>query len=190
MRRHLPTVFVPLLALSVVVVAAAVWGLNRTASLATDIDRRSASIASAGGSINTSTKAIIRLDKTNELGDSIEETAKPLESKLAEVVRIAQSIDNLASSINGTARAINGTASGINSTATGILATGRSINNGVAEINRFVDVTTDLVRKVKADTANIIGQARLAHKEGSCIDKGLTFGGVNSSAPDDGHCNA
>lgn len=181
-------VFVPLLVIVIVVAGAAVWGLARTAGLATDIDRRSASIASAGGGINTATKAIIRLDKTNTLGDNIEATAQPLVAQLDQVVALAQSIDGTASSINGTAGAINGTAKGINTTAASILGIGKSINDGVAQINRNVDTTIGLARQIKGDTANIVGQARVAMKELSCTDKGLNIGGVNNSAPDDGHC--
>lgn len=187
-ERGVVTLFVVLLAVAVLAAGAAVWGLVRTARLAGDIDRSSASIADAGSGINLATRSIIGLDKTNEFGDGIEATAQPLESKLAEVVSLAKSIDGIASSINGTAGSINGTADGINSTAAAILVTGRSINDGVATINNHVMTTIELVRQVKADTANIIAQALHAQRALSCIDKGLTLGGANSSAPDDGHC--
>jgi methyl-accepting chemotaxis protein len=175
-------IFVPLLIIVIIVAGMAVYGLNRTASLATDIDRRSASIARAGGGINIATRSIIRLDQTNTLGDNIEETAQPLVGKLDQVVALARSIDGTASSINGTAGAINGTAKGINSTAASILGIGKSINDGVAQINRNVDTTIDIVRQIRGDTLNITGQARVASKELSCIDEGL------GSGPDDGHC--
>lgn len=175
------TVFVALLVVVVVIVLAAVWGLAKTATLAKSIDRRSATIATSGEGINLATKSIIRLDQTNAFGDSIEATAAPLVPKLSEVVALAKSIDGTASSITGTAGAINGTAKGINGTAGAILGIGRSINDGVATINRNVDTTIDLARQIRGDTLNIVGQARLASKQGGCIDAGLT--GSN-----DGHC--
>lgn len=174
-------VFIPMLVVVIVIVLAAVWGLAKTASLAKSIDRRSATIAKSGEGINLATKSIIRLDQTNAFGDSIEATAAPLVPKLDEVVQLAKSIDGTASSINGTAGAINGTAKGINGTAGSILGIGRSINDGVATINRNVDTTLDLVRKIRGDTLNIVGQARTAMRTGACIDAGLT--GSN-----DGHC--
>jgi methyl-accepting chemotaxis protein len=181
-------IFAPLLVVAVVAVGGAVYGLNRTASLATDIDRQTASIATGAGGINTSTKAILKLDETNALGDSIEETAQPLEEKLTEVIRLAGSIDQLASSINGTAGAINSSANGINGHAGAIQNTARSINNGVARINENVDTTIDLVRQIKADTANIIGQAATARRLSACIDAGLRYGGISHQGQEDGHC--
>ena len=102
-----------MLLIVVVVLVAAVGLLARTAILAGKIDTKSASIAKAGAGINLSTAAIIKLDKTNSLGVSILDTAKPLQGKLDQVVRIANSIDATAGSIRGTAGAINSTAHGM-----------------------------------------------------------------------------
>lgn len=170
------------IAVVLVVVAAAVVLLSRTRTLAVAIDRKTESIATSGEGINLATKAIIKLDKTNEYGDSILNTAKPLEGQLNEVVRLAQSIDGTASSILNTAQTVNSTAKGINAQAAAILTTAQSINRAIETINRFVDTTIDLARQIKSDTGNILGQAQTAHKLGSCIEGGLPGGSR------DGHC--
>ncbi|MCA1684000.1 MAG: hypothetical protein LC708_02585 [Actinobacteria bacterium] len=165
----------------VLVVAVAL--LLRTATLASDIDGKAENIAKTGRGINTATDAILQLAQTNQLGTSILETSKPLVPTLDKVVAVAKSIDGLATSITGTAVDVNGTAKGINGTASGIQTVARSINTGVETINRNVDTLIGLAKAVKADTANIVGQANLAVKNGACIDSGLPLG---SSA--DGHC--
>jgi uncharacterized protein YoxC len=143
----------------VLVVAVAL--LLRTATLASEIDGKAENIARTGRGINTATDAILQLAQTNQLGTSILETSKPLVPTLDQIVNVAKSIDGLATSITGTALDVNGTIKGINSTASGILSTAKSINDGVAQINRNVDTTINLVRAVKADTAAIVGQANL-----------------------------
>jgi uncharacterized protein YoxC len=165
----------------VLVVAVAL--LIRTTTLASQIDGKAANIAKTGRGINTATDAILQLAQTNQLGDSILATAKPLVPTLDKVVAVAKSIDGLSASINSTADDVNGTAKGINATAGGILTTAQSINNGVESIDRNVDTLTLIVKSVKADTATIVGQGQLAAKLGSCIDSGLPAG---SAA--DGHC--
>ena len=166
-----------------VVLVVAVGLLLRTATLASEIDGKAENIAKTGRGINTATDAILQLAQTNELGTSILETSKPLVPTLDKIVNVAKSIDGLATSITGTAVDVNGTAKGINSTASGIQSVARSINDGVATINRNVDTLIGLARAVKADTGNIVGQADLAHKTGSCIDSGLPGGSAT-----DGHC--
>jgi hypothetical protein len=173
---------VMLLAVTAVLVVAVAL-LLRTATLASEIDGKAANIAKTGRGINTATDAILQLAQTNQLGTSILETSKPLVPTLDKIVNVAKSIDGLAASITGTALDVNGTAKGINGTASSIQRVARSINDGVATINRNVDTTIALARAVKADTADIVGQANLAHKSGACIDSGLPAG---SGA--DGHC--
>ena len=158
----------------VLVVAVAL--LLRTATLASKIDGKAENIAKTGRGINTATDAILQLAQTNQLGTSILETSKPLVPNLDQIVNVAKSIDGLASSITGTAVDVNGTIKGINGSAAGILTTARSINDGVAQINRNVDTTINLARAVKADTASIIGQADAAVVSGSCISSGLPLG--------------
>jgi methyl-accepting chemotaxis protein len=136
-------------------------------------------IAQSGGGINISTQAVLKLGRTNELAGSILGSAEPLEGKLDEIVRLAKSIDGLATSIDGSATAINGTARGINGTAGTILNTARSINDGVAQINANLDTTLILADAIKADTGNILTNARAADRSLDCIENGgLTGGGT------------
>ncbi|MCA1656684.1 MAG: hypothetical protein LC713_03070, partial [Actinobacteria bacterium] len=134
--------------------------------LADHINSKAGNIARVGGGINSSTKAVLELNKTNELAGSILETAKPLQGKLDSIVGLAKDIDGLASTINGSAQDINGTASTI-------LGTARSINAGVAQINTNIDTTLAIAQGIKADTGNILGQANRANHLADCIDSGV-----------------
>ena len=168
----------------VAVVGVAVILLQRTAWHAEHINDKAGVIATTGGGINTATQAVLKLGRTNELAASILETAKPLEGKLDEIVRLAKSVDGLATSINNSASTINGTARGINGTAGTILATARSINDGVAQININLDDTLRLANAIKTDTANILTGARAADHNLDCVTKGsLTGGGGVAGAP-------
>jgi len=141
-------------------------------------------IAQTGGGINTATQAVLKLGRTNELAGSILETAKPLEGKLDEIVRLAKSVDGLATSINASAGTINGTARGINGTASTILGTARSINDGVAQINVNLDETLRLAVAIRTDTTNILTNAKAADRELDCISKGsLTGNGTVVNPP-------
>ena len=168
----------------VAVVGVAVILLQRTAWHAEHINDKAGVIATTGGGINTATQAVLKLGRTNELASSILETAKPLEGKLDEIVRLAKSVDGLATSINNSASTINGTARGINGTAGTILGTARSINDGVAQINSNLDETLRLANAIKTDTGNILTGARNADRNLDCVTKGsLTGGGGVPGAP-------
>ena len=156
----------------VAVVAVAVVLLQRTAWHAESINKKAGNIARTAGGINTSTKAVLELGKTNELAGSILETAKPLQGKLDQVIGLAKEIDGLATSINNSAQSINGTARGINGTASTILNTARSINAGVAQINKNLDTTLAVAASIKADTGGIIGEAIRANHLADCINSG------------------
>lgn len=167
----------------VAVILAAVL-VNRVAWTADAINKKAGNIAKTAAPINVATDAVLNLDKTNELAGSILTTAKPLEGKLAEIVRLAQNVDRLAISINGSAGEIDGTAKGINSTATVIIGTARSIDRGVKQIIANLNQTLGVVTGIKGDSGNILTQANTAQKEAACIDQGVSsVGGSN-----DGHC--
>ncbi len=157
----------------IAVVAVAVILLQRTAWHADAINNKADNIARVGGGINTSTKAVLELGRTNELAGSILETAKPLQGKLDTIVGLARDIDGLASSINGTAGAINNTANGINGTVGTILGTAQSIQRGVQQINRNLDTTLAVAAAIKTDTGNILGNANRARLVADCINSGV-----------------
>jgi methyl-accepting chemotaxis protein len=157
----------------IAVVAVAVILLQRTAWHADAINDKADNIARVGGGINTSTKAVLELGKTNELAGSILETAKPLQGQLDTIVGLARDIDGLASSINTSAGQINNTANGINGTAGTILGTAQSIQRGVAQINRNLDTTLAVAAAIKTDTGNILGNANRARLVADCINSGI-----------------
>jgi methyl-accepting chemotaxis protein len=165
----------------IAVVAVAVILLHRTASLADRINNKAGNIARVGGGINSSTRAVLELNKTNDLAGSILGTAQPLQGKLDSIVGLARDIDGLASSINTSASQINGTAKGINNTASTILNTARSINAGVAQINTNLDTTIAIAQSIKADTGGILGEANRANHLADCINSGAVS--ANPPAP-------
>jgi methyl-accepting chemotaxis protein len=158
--------------------------VHRVAWTAEAINKKAQTISKSATPINAATDAVLNLDTTNQLAGSILETAKPLQGKLAEIVRLAKSVDSLAISINGSASTVDGTAKSINGDATGIINTARSIDRGVKQINDNLDVTLGIVGSVKGDSGNILGQAELAHRLAACIDQGLPGPG----SPPDAHC--
>ncbi len=167
----------------VAVVAVAVVLLQRTAWHAEHINDKAGVIATTGGGINTATQAVLKLGRTNELASSILETAKPLEGKLDEIIRLAKSVDGLATSINASAGSINGTARGINGTASTILTTARNINDGVAQININLDDTLRLANAIKTDTGNILTGAKLADSDLACVSTGALTGAFPGPNP-------
>ena len=156
----------------------------RVAWTAESINDKAENISKTATPINANTDAVLNLDTTNQLAGSILETAKPLSGKLAEIVRLAKSVDQLAISINGTASTVDGTAKSINGNATGIVETARSIDRGVKQIITNLNQTLGIVDSVKGDSGNIIAQAQIAHRLAACIDQGLPGPG----SPPDSHC--
>jgi methyl-accepting chemotaxis protein len=131
---------------TVAVVAVAVlvsWVLLfRTTSAANRINAKADRIAQVGQGINTATDSVIQLNRTNQTAASILTTAKPLEGKLNEIIRLGTSINGLAGSIDGTAKTINGTGGTINGTAATINKTAKDIN-GTAGAIQGTAVTID-----------------------------------------------
>ena len=78
--------------------------------------------------------------------------------------------------ITNSLASINGTARGINSTAGTILNTARNINDGVAQININLDDTLRLAQAIKADTNDILVNARPADRNLDCVENGALTG--------------
>ena len=158
--------------------------VNRVAWTAESINKKAENISKTATPINEATDAVLNLDRTNELAGSILATAEPLQGKLAEIVRLAKSVDGLAISINSSATTVDGTAKSINGDAAGIVSTAQSIDRGVKQIISNLNTTLGIVASVKGDSGNILGQAQLAHRLAACIDHGLPGPG----SPADTHC--
>lgn len=180
--------------------------LAQTMDAAQDINAKARNIARTGQGINIATDSVIQLSRTNETAASILDTAEPLEDKLAEIVALAEQINELAASIDGsagtinatagtindtagtindTAGAINATAEGINAEAAEILDVATRIDDDVRQINVNLDGTIGLAQAISGDTGNIVTQASAAHQTAACIDQRL---GGESGA--DGHCQS
>lgn len=181
-----------LLIVVLIVLVIAVVLLQRTASTAEAINKKASTIAQTGRGINDNTDSILQLTKTNQLGASILNSAKPLSGQLGQVVNLANSINGLASSINNSAGSINSTASsinssagainstanGINSTAGSILTVAGSIKTGVNMINTNLDTTISVAGLIKGDTGAIVGSSSSGLARGlhlaACINKELS----------------
>lgn len=179
--------------------------LYRTEHNAVLIRDAAAGIAENGRGINTSTDSIMQLTKTNELGASILNSAKPLHAALTEINGLAASIDGAvagieknavgidtsAKSINNSAATIKGqvgtvntlavtinqTATGVNSDAASILKTATAIENGIVQINKNAALTAALVQSIMADADGINAAAVTTAGLASCIDHALTASG-------------
>jgi len=187
--------YIPVLVLVLVVTVAAVFLLTKTLVQARSINAKASNIAQTGRGINASTDAIIQLNTTNDLGNSIEATAAPLVGQLNTVIGLAKSIDAKATTITGSALTINATAKTIGNSGNSINGSARglegalsaidpqirSIRNGVEIINRTVDTTIGIAQTVRTDVRNILGVAGETISVGACIDQ--KTGGVR-----DGDC--
>ena len=169
--------------LVIVATALAAVLVYRVAWTADSINKKAGNIAKTAVPINKDTDAVLNLDTTNNLAGSILETAKPLEGKLAEIIRLAKSVDGLAKSINSSASTVDGTAKSINGNATGIVGTAQSIDRGVKQIVANLVVTLRIVTAVAEDADNIMKEAVIAHRLAACVDIGLPGNSGN-----DGHC--
>lgn len=171
--------------------------VNRVAWTAESIRQHANSIDEVAITIDEAALAVTNLDTTNQHASAILTSAEPLDGKLAEIARLAASVDAHASSISGsastvvgtaaaiddTAGVVRGSASGINGQAAQILAIARSIDRGLVQINANLDETIAVVRLVEGDTTTILDQARKAHQNAACIDEA-------SEGGDDGHCDS
>ena len=139
---------VPVLILVVVVVVVAVGFLTRTLLLGLSIDDKAEKIAKTGRGINTATDAILQLDQTTGLVESIKQSTEPLEAKSNTIVGQAAAIDGTASSINNSANSINSSVEGIGSAVSSIQSLARLVDRDARNINinvRTVIETADTI---------------------------------------------
>ncbi|MDQ4130217.1 MAG: hypothetical protein M3133_04385 [Actinomycetota bacterium] len=171
----------------VVVVAIAAILLARTVSSAQAISLKVNKIDQDARGINTATDSVRQLNRTNQLANSILDSARPLEGQLDRVVGSARSIDALAGSINATAGVINATALDIGGTAIEINDSAAAINRVAGDINRTardingtagaIEATASRIRGTAAGIAGpaggILGIARLIDRDATLINRNL-----------------
>ncbi len=148
---------VPVLILAVLVVVVAVGFLTRTLVLGLSINDKAEKIAKTGRGINSATDAILQLDQTTGLGQSIKNSTEPLEAKSNTIVMQAASIDNTATSINDSANNIDARIEGIQSAVSSILGLARLVDRDARNINinvRTVIETADAIHS--RDLADVI----------------------------------
>jgi methyl-accepting chemotaxis protein len=143
----------------VVVVVVAVGFLTRTLLLGLSINDKAEKIAQTGRGINSATDAILQLDQTNALGQSIKNSTEPLEGKSNIIVGQAASIDNTASSINSSAESINSSVSGIGSAVSSIQSLARLVDRDARNININVRTVIETANAIHSRDLNDVIRA-------------------------------
>jgi methyl-accepting chemotaxis protein len=170
--------------------------LQRTTNTASSIDAKAKRIAKTGQGINTATDSVIQLNRTNETAASILATAAPLQGKLDQITKVAQSIDGHAGSILGTAKTINGTGAKVNGTAGAINKTAKDINSTAGAIHGTalaIDGTAGKIngtaKDINAQAAAILDVAKRINSDVSAINQSIdtTLGIVEGVKGDTGN---
>ncbi|MCP9490536.1 MAG: methyl-accepting chemotaxis protein [Solirubrobacteraceae bacterium MAG38_C4-C5] len=161
------------LVIVVAVVGVAAVLLARTVQEAQAINAKAQNIATTGRGINEATDSVVQLNRTNELAESILNSARPLDTQLGRIVSTATGIDTRAASINSKAGSINSTAGSINSTAGSINTTAGTINANAGEINGAAG-------EINSSAGSINSTAGAINSSAGSID--TSAGEINSSA--------
>ena len=157
------------LILVVLVVVVAVVFLTRTLLLGLSIDDKAEKIANTGRGINTSTDAILQLDQTQGLGQSIQQSTDPLQAKSDIIVGQAASIDGTATSINNSANSISSSASSIGSSVSSIQGLARLVDRDAAFINRNVRSVLGTAVGIDGDLDRVIETLAVTEAQGDRI---------------------
>jgi len=167
------TISAVVLVVAVLAVVIAAVLLARTMAAALSIDRKAQIIAETGTGINTSTDAVVQLNRTNALASSILVSAQPLEGTVGKINQSAKTIDGLAVSVNRTAGRINGTAGDINATAGRINATAATINRTAGTINSSAVTINQTANGINAVAAAILDVAVRIDNDVTTINQNL-----------------
>lgn len=159
----------------------AVICLTRTTIAAQQIDDRVDTITSDVGQIDEELVNVPKLDETNRIAQEIRSAAEPLTGQANEILVTARSIDSTVSSILGNAQSIGGTVNGIRGNLTALQPVVRSINDGVATINGQADRAIELVRGIKIDLENVLGEVGGGGATGHSGSGGKTISGHANS---------
>jgi uncharacterized protein YoxC len=141
--------------------------LAQVVTLAQSVDGLAKSINGSAGTINQSGSTI------NGTAQNINGSAVKINGTAKTIGGTAKAISGSANSINGSAGAINATAGAINTQAAAILDVAKRINDDVAQINKNLDGTISMAQAIKADTGNILTEAKTAERYAACIDRRL-----------------
>ena len=139
--------------------------LSQVIGLAQSVDGLAKSINGTAGTINGTGQTI------NQTASAINGSAVKINGTARTINGTAKTISGHAGSINGSATAINATAGAINAQAAAILDVAKRINDDVAQINTNLDGTLGVANAIKADTGNILVEAKAAERYAHCIDQ-------------------
>ena len=168
------------LVIVVAVVGIAAVLLARTVQEAQSINSKAQNIATNGRGINQSTDAVVQLNRTNGLAESILDSARPLDTQLSRIVATAQGIDARASSINNKAGSINSTAVSINDTAGSINTSATEINAAAEEINSSAGAINTTAGAINTSAGEINTSAGAINTSAGSIN--TSAGAINATA--------
>jgi len=155
----------------------AVIQLTRTTLAAKQIKDRVKTITGEVVPINSDLNNVPKLDETNRIAADILVAAKPLTGQADQIITAAKSIDNTVSKIQSTAGEINGTVHGINGNLGTLSPIVVSIRDGVAAINRRVDVVLGSVSGIRSDLGNVRSQVNVIDGHANSIDCSMAIQG-------------
>jgi len=168
------------LVIVVAVVGVAAVLLARTVQEAQSINAKAQNIATTGRGINQATDSVVQLNRTNELAESILNSARPLDTQLGRIVATATGINNRASSINSKAGSINSTAGSINDSAGTINTSAGEINGAAGEINSSAGSINSTAGAINTSAGSIDTSAGAINDSAGSID--TSAGEINDSA--------
>jgi uncharacterized phage infection (PIP) family protein YhgE len=168
------------LVIVVAVVGVAAVLLARTVQEAQSINAKAQNIATTGRGINEATDSVVQLNRTNELAESILDSARPLDTQLGRIVSTATGINNRAASINSKAGSINSTAGSINDSAGTINTSAGEINGAAGEINSSAGSINSTAGAINSSAGSIDSSAGAINSSAGSID--TSAGEINDSA--------
>jgi type II secretory pathway pseudopilin PulG len=168
------------LVIVVAVVGVAAVLLARTVQEAQSINAKAQNIATTGRGINQATDSVVQLNRTNELAESILDSARPLDTQLGRIVSTATGINNRAASINSKAGSINSTAGSINDSAGTINTSAGEINGAAGEINSSAGSINSTAGAINTSAGSIDTSAGAINSSAGSID--TSAGEINDSA--------
>jgi type II secretory pathway pseudopilin PulG len=168
------------LVIVVAVVGVAAVLLARTVQEAQAINAKAQNIATNGRGINEATDSVIQLNRTNDLAESILDSARPLDTQLSRIVATATGIDNRAASINAKAGSINSTAGSINDSAGTINTSAGEINSAAGSINSSAGAINSTAGAINSSAGSINTSAGAINTSAGAIN--TSAGRINDTA--------
>ncbi len=162
------------LAITIAFALFAVIELTRTLVAANSIDDRVKVIVGEVSPINEDLNEVAKLDDTARMAEEILAAAQPLTGQAGEIVDLTASIDSTGSGILDTATSINGVVKQINGSVNAINGNTNSINSAARSINGELSALLPVTRSIDVGVADINKRADVVIGETIQIDNDLT----------------